>query len=372
MKKSLYILAAAAIVAGCSSNDLRNEVVKEEAPIGFSKVYIEKGTKAAFNQLSDFEKANNTFGVFGYKTVSSTTTKVFGEREGEGQGVKVTFGTDWTYTPLRYWDRVASSYSFYAYAPHSDSFTGTVALASNSSNAFSITGFEQKDVQADMIDLMVDLTSQKSVTGNNIGKNDVEFTFNHILSSINFKMAVSADLKNDESKNPVTVVSVSVGAIKLDGTYDDPDNDDELPYAWTIKDESRTKTFEATKTSGNVFASGVLKANSAAITGGGTLATDKVGLTDVPGLTDLLFIPQDVADDYEISITYKIENEEFSKTLALSDFTKTVDEEEVSLEAWQSGYKYTYVLIIGPTPILFDVKDNFGWGDGGTYTYTIQ
>lgn len=374
MKKSYLMIAAAALLVSCYQND---KLTEDSAPqlIGFSKVYIEKGTKAfqtGAYDMTNFETEGNTFAVFGYKKASNVESKVFGERTGEEQGVVVTFGTDWSYTPLRYWDKAASNYYFYAYAPSSDKFTGTVALDSNSSEAFSITGFKQSTSQPAMIDLMTDLTSRANVTSSTnkaIGENDVEFTFKHILSNINVLMAVSADLKADSAKNPVIVDSVEIGSIKMDGSYAFSSG-----YKWTLADNSTKQTFEAELNSNNVvFNSNQLKAHAAAITGGGTLPAGSVGLDSVPQLTDLLFVPQALtANEYVIKVKYHIANEVFHKTISLSSFTKKVEDTDTTLDTWEPGYKYNYVLIIGPTPIYFDVTGITDWADGGTYTYTID
>lgn len=368
------MIAAAALLVSCYQND---KLTEESEPqlIGFSKVYIEKGTKAfqtGAYDMTNFETEGNTFAVFGYKRASNVESKVFGERTGEEQGVVVTYGTDWSYTPLRYWDKAASNYYFYAYAPSSDKFTGTVALASNSSEAFSITGFKQSTSQPAMIDLMTDLTSKANVTSSTnkaIGENDVEFTFKHILSNINVLMAVSADLKADSAKNPVIVDSVEIGSIKMDGSYAFSSG-----YKWTLADNSTKQTFEAELNSNNVvFNSNQLKAHAAAITGGGTLPAGSVGLDSVPQLTDLLFVPQTLtANEYVIKVKYHIANEVFHKTISLSSFTKKVENIDTTLDTWEPGYKYNYVLIIGPTPIYFDVAGITDWADGGTYTYTID
>ena len=372
MKKSYILIAAATILVACTKNDKFTED-SEPQLIGFSKVYIEKGTKAfqtGAYDMNNFETAGNTFGVFGYKDATSNNMKVFGERTGEEEGVKVTFGTDWTYSPLRYWDKAASAYHFYAYAPHSDNFEGTASLASNSQNAFSISGFKQATTQSAMIDLMTDLTSKATVnstTTKPLGQNDVDFTFKHILSNINIRMAVGADLKADKANNPVTVTSVSVGAIKMDGSYAYNEG-----YKWTLAATPTTQTFPATEQStGIVFAADELKAieNTAANSLDASDVDTKA--TAVAGLTDLLFVPQAVIDDYVINVTYKIQNEVFSKTIKLNAFLKTTDNTSV-LSTWEPGYKYTYILVIGPTPILFDVADITGWTDGGTYLYNIN
>ena len=79
MKKSLLLLAAATIVVSCSKNEVLKET--DQIPIGFTKVYIENGTKASSVGIAkgaytttNFETLGNTFGVFGYKNTSSQTS----------------------------------------------------------------------------------------------------------------------------------------------------------------------------------------------------------------------------------------------------------------------------------------------------------
>ena len=329
-------------------------------------------TKGAYTS-SNFETVGNTFGVFALKTTSTQIDyPIFGGTTAAPADVEVEYQsgltaapdgiyeatTDWAYSPLRYWDKTATFYNFYAYAPHQSDFTGTVTLNSSTGdydNAFSISGFQQATSHDDMIDLMTDLTTQKEVTNSTtkkIGENDVEFTFGHILSNINVKMAVSPALKADNTNNPVTVVSISLGAIKMDGSYAYTSG----AYGWTLAGSSTTHTFEGTQTSGNVFASDALTSTA-------------VGYTDVPDMTDLLFVPQAVDAAYKFTIQYKIGNETFDKEILLSDFK---DSSDAGLAPWQPGYKYTYQIVIGPTPILFDVKTVSGWADGGTYSFTIN
>lgn len=367
------IFAAATVLVACAESEKLNNN-EELQTIGFSKIYIEKNTKA-YNTIEDLEKANNSFGVYGFKTTATAgEQKVFGERTGEDAGVKVTFGSgtdaDWTYTPTRYWDKVASSYSFYAYLPHETQISSNVTSVRFDSNKhLSINGFKQTTSQPTMIDLMTDLISKVNMT-TGIGQNDVEFTFKHILSNINIRMAISADLKADETANPVTVNKVSVGAIKMDGSYAYNTSD----YAWSLTNPQVTTatTFNAEQTDNKVFDARVLKAINNQLTGGGTLSADKVDTkaSAVPALTDLLFIPQTVIDDYVINVEYLIDTQKYNKTIKLKDFLKTTD--DTALSTWEPGYKYTYVLVIGPTPILFDVAGITGWTDGGTYLYTID
>ena len=115
---------------------------------------------------------------------------------------------------------------------------------------------------------------------------------------------------------------------------------------------SNNKLFSATQSSGNVFASKALTATPAA----------------VPGLTGMLMIPQAVNANYEIYVKYKIDTEVFERTIKLSEFLNSGN----PLATWAPGNMYTYNIVIGPTPILFDINTVSGWADGGTYTYTIE
>lgn len=374
MKKSLFIIAATALVISCSNNDVKNDIAP--TPIGFTKVYIENGTKAFTTgayTTANFETEGNTFAVYGFKTTSSqTNARVF-------NNVTVTYtsglttstngyeaATDWAYSPLVYWDKTATAYNFYAYAPDDSKFTGTAAFTTdNDPTTFSISGFQQATTQSSMIDLMTDMTSKGGTNAvtSNIGTNDVAFTFGHILSNINVEMAVSSALKADNTSNPVTVVSISLGAIKMNGSYAYATSD----YAWTLATganqatASFAGTLSGTSPNQYVFASDALNAVS-------NDAQNNYGFTAVPAMTDLLFVPQAVDANYAITIQYKIASQTYDKTILLSEFKNN----NASLATWAPGNKYTYRLVIGPTPILFDVAGVSGWADGGVYAYTIE
>ena len=262
---------------------------------------------------------------------------------------------DWSYTPKRYWDTDADNYAFYAYAPHSSDFpggVGTVALTTASDETtFSISNFTQSTTVADQVDLLVDLTSQKTNTTNSAStKDDVAFTFSHILSQVNIMMGVSSELKADNTNNPVAVQSVSLNNVLIKGTYSYSSN------AWTWGSRATTHNFTASQTNSVVFASDALTATA----------------DSVPGLVKMLLIPGEV-NTYSITVNYTIGTgntpESFTKTIDLSDFKNTSN---ASLASWANGFNYNYVLIIGPKPIEFDLTSVSTWGDGGTYTYTIE
>lgn len=351
MKKSLLLLAATVIVASCSKTDSINEV--KEIPIDFTKAYVEKGTKAIHRGLyttDNFESTGNTMGVYGWKKVTknstTTDTQIF-------SNVRVdyneTVSGDWGYSPKRYWDGNADKYRFYAYAPHSSDFPngGTVALTgANDSTTFSITGFSQATTVKDQVDLLVDLTSQFNNTTNKATtKEDVSFTFRHILSQVNFYMGVSQKLKNDAQDNPVQVQSVSLNGVYINGTYAYSSN------AWQWGSKTTTHDFSATPSTAAFFTSDHLTATA----------------DTVPGLVKMLLIPNSVSG-YSVTVNYTIGSESFEKTINLSEFKNG----NTTVATWASGFNYNYTLVIGPEPIEFDMTKISSWGDGGSYTYTIQ
>lgn len=348
MKKYLLLIATVAVFAACAEKEQINETT--EIPIDFTKSYIENVTKAPYT-TANFATTGNTMGVFGWKQNSTNYTQVFNDQSVD---YNQTASNDWGYSPKKYWDSEADKYIFYAYAPHSDAFTGTVtAPTSTSANSFAITNFTQVATVANQIDLLVDLTSQINNQANKSTskpKPEVAFTFNHILTQVNIVMGVSSQLKGDESANPVAVQSVTLNDVNIKGTYSYNNS------AWGWSAQATPTDFSATtKTVSNetvVFGSTELETTAA----------------NVPGLVEMLLIPGSVSG-YTITVNYTIGDEAFEKTINLTDFK---DGNNTSLSTWAIGYNYIYSLTIGPEPIEFASPTINGWGTGGTYSYTIE
>ena len=377
MKKLLFLAAAVAVVA-CSDTDNFKET--DEVEIGFSKVYIEKSTKAPYTDVASLQDDTRGFGVFGAKTKQDNSVdRVFSKSESETNGgVQVTYNStsqSWTYSPKRYWDKGAKSYQFYAYAPYnavttgSNRLLGTVTWSESTANSFKIEGFKQNTTVANMVDILTDLTHAANITPTYV--NPVEFSFSHILSNINFYMAVSPDLKADETLNPVSVNSITIGAVKMDGSYAYATN----AYKWTLAASPTTHTFSATQTSNKVFADRVLKAMTNTANNDLNAATQISSTpTAVPGLTNLLFVPQTLPTDtkYVVNIEYMIGDETFNRTIELNEFSKTENNATVKSTEWISGYQYNYILVISPTPIVFDIDEIGDWAEIDVYTYNVD
>lgn len=346
MKKLLFFAATIALFAACSEKEQLTETT--EIPIDFTKSYIENVTKAPYT-TSTFATTGNTMGVFGWKKNGSNYTQVFND---QSVNYNVTKANDWGYTPKKYWDSSADNYIFYAYAPHSAAFTGTVtAPTSTSANSFAITNFTQVTTVANQVDLLVDLTNQTNNTNNkstSSPKPEVAFTFSHILTQVNIVMAVSTSLKGDENDNPVAVQSVVLNDVNIKGTYS-------YSSAWAWSAQATPTDFSATTKT---------VSNKTVVFGSTELGTSA---TNVPGLVQMLLIPGSVSG-YSITVNYTIGTEAFEKTIDLTAFKDGNN----TLSTWAIGYNYTYFLTIGPEPIEFASPTINDWGAGGTYSYTIE
>lgn len=128
MKKYLFILATATIVASCSDTDTYKKDIQNGngGAISF-ETFATKQTRATENSTADYNWAffnhHDNFQVWGYRNTNAAA--VF-------NGDVVTVTSDgaqsptytYTYSPIRYWDKSALEYEFYAAAP-SDPYDAT-------------------------------------------------------------------------------------------------------------------------------------------------------------------------------------------------------------------------------------------------------
>ena len=227
--KKYWILAVAALAA-CNNETLveNAEVVPEkDVAIGFgtgmyNMTRAENSEATTKYALSTY---HNTFYVWGYKRVEESDTEhnyitVFNGIDDVVDGAKqslVTWGTDWTYAPARFWDKSASYYNFYAVAPSQYAWKATdndgnaivnanmvdeddvkFSLAAFTTDGLSLKQNALKPTPSDASvfatstsanpDLMIsnDIIKHNDYTGNK-----VNFEFNHILSRLN--IAVKKD-----------------------------------------------------------------------------------------------------------------------------------------------------------------------------------
>ena len=224
MKKFyISIIAVAALLTACDKNEVLVEEtgVKEKA-ISF-ETFANTATRNAENSSSatkhDLSNHHNAFGVWGYKKVANNDpVEVFNNQ-------KVTYeSSKWTYTPVRFWDKSADHYEFYAVAPYDASkWTWNATNKKFSYKDFSLTGKSldaSSSINADAVfsgtgdvDLMLahDVTNYKTYT-----ETAVNLEFDHLLSRLNIGVR-----KAEALTATVTLNEVKVYNMKSNGTFDE-------------------------------------------------------------------------------------------------------------------------------------------------------
>ena len=209
MKKSyLMIAAAAAMFAACSDSEIKNNIKEyDESPIAFS-TYAGKQTRADNSNQTDhswlLEDHHNSFDVWAWKYYNSAwvSTAVY------DKGTVNYSSSAWATTGdnIRYWDKSAEKYYFYAAAPSSDNWVlnnkYTASTNENGDNAYlsyanfilvgsnlstsSETNYVESFKNLTDVDLMIAENNEVArAKYNKTPADEVVELFDHILSRLN-------------------------------------------------------------------------------------------------------------------------------------------------------------------------------------------
>lgn len=367
MKKYLFILATAAIVASCAENDSFKEINTPDEAIGFS-TYTGKLTRAensSATEVDALEAYNTTFKVWGSKFFPDNyfspadednnpdEERVFGiDNTGE---IVSHNGTSWTYSPARFWDKSATSYSFYAAAPSGKSWvwnntTKKLSLVDFALSGYnSVTGAPATEVDVDKVltenvdteDLMI----STDVTGyNDYTSAAVNLHFNHILSRLNIGVRKATTLDAFDVK----LNSIKVFNMKSNGTFDENLASGETLSGGTIARWATAPTTPAKFTSGV----GYEPASALLIT-----STETTVNTYYQYVYEGLAIPQAVAYNQTVDVpTYTAATAEQQAAMLKLDGSNATESSApyivIDYEIWTTGasaakvdaYKYYYNL----------------------------
>lgn len=379
MKKSLFIVAAAAMMTACTSEVLREDYRQADAideAISF-ETFVQKAvnTRASsenngMSTTSGLENFHESFMVWGYKYNSAKTASedaVFTKKEVNAVMASGS-ATSWTYTPVAYWDKSADYYDFYAAAPADNKWgfnnykfsyadftvTGQTLASSDAADAqASFTGLDN--------DLMIsnDVKNYKTYSSNVA----VNFDFNHILSRLN----ISVETANLASGDVCKLKKLYVFNMKNKGSFD----------------ESKTEYLNA---------SGDYRRWTTASGDGVDVISDGVGFDCASGdvLTEepvyyyrALCIPQEVKhiasgdcatecplngngldanDKPYINIQYSINDDNYSYFYNLANIFCGNDADNLKDIQFNEGWMNTLHIIISPAIIKFDA-DAFNWNE---------
>ncbi|MBO4561755.1 MAG: fimbrillin family protein [Bacteroidaceae bacterium] len=385
MKKSYLIFAVAALLIACSDNDTVKQVVAESTPQPMSfSAYAGKITKGSnSNQLYDFY---NAFTVYGFKTVTRTKNNadvdtvenvfynepvehfatdaagdtVYKNSKPSSEWFKTAtdFTAGWYYEDVRFWDKLAKQYDFFAVAPyvkdgenskeydvaadydnvkiksatapHIISDELNLAIENNvpKSKDLSYAGFDRDYMVATKI------TRVKPANGS-VATSQVDLAFKHILAKLNVKIVLSESyigrqelVVNELKINGLAEKGYYVGNTDLTGWTITNDR-----YARDIK-EDYSLTDETTNYDGYYWLETLMFPQEA--------TCKVVGVK--PTATGM--------DDMYLYINYHIGNENY---VAYYDFASIwMDTPAVDGKFnFAQGNEYNLTITVGPEPIKF-------------------
>lgn len=323
MKKLIVFAAAAALLlTGCAK---QFEVSKSDdfaAPIGFS-TFSENMTKAR-TEGSDTFVSGDAFTVYGVKTVNSTASTVF-------DGVSVSYdGSAWTYTPLKFWDKAASEYDFFAYS-NSSAVTYT---ASTNTGLFSGASITFAGNNGDVL-----VANKTAVTTIPAANAKVEMVFNHIASKVDVAVKKSTALSSAE----VILTKLEIAGAK-----------NAASYAVSGYDSSTNVPAVTWTPSGSAAYSNTSGVTSKAL-------TTAVATTAANYIESLIVAPQAFTSDLKVNIEYTINGDPISRSFNLSDFdiVDDTDNDDTKVDAaWAQGKYYVYTITINANAIEFTASIN--------------
>lgn len=333
MKKNVLFgmmaLAMGAMTA-CSVEEVVDQA--ETNYIGFDAF----ANKVSRTRPTDFP--HNNFSVWG--AYNNAQTEVF-------KNTEVTYqSTDqsWSYgTPKPWVD--GQTYHFAAVAPYGASYANAYSFTDKKYTLGEITIDNTTTAQIDYMTATV----QESVTS---GTNPVEFTFNHIVSKIDFIFKARTTGDNPwQSPVRIEIKKIELKDVPTKNTY--------TSDAWGNLDTPTTN--KATFTEGD---------GSAAVATTTYVNTSST-VTPSKNVAAWLVVPQGTTTD-EIAKTLEITCDVYD---AVSNGTKVKENATASVEIktkWEANHYYTYTVsigtdILGPNPyIIFDVKDVTNWDTTST------
>lgn len=317
MKKSLFMLGVAvAALASCTQSEVLD--IAESNVIKFDNAFVGKPTRAVTAPELNNTKINDIY-VFADKS-----GLVF---DSNNWHVYRVAGQEWGYDgKLVPWGN--GSYTFIAYAGEKLSTDGTDNKVEYNSSVVNSLKFTNITIDNNsQYDLLYSKAIERNITGSSDDKSEIQFTFNHLLSMVQFTL--NSGFGKDVT---LTISDFKFYGVKTKETFTGDNNGD---GTWTS-----TSTRNAV--SNNPFTAATNPADVA-----------QYNPTDPKSVVNSWFvIPQDNSDNDD-----PVEMVQF-KVVAY-DGTNT-EEKVITAKlpkiTWVKGYRYNYILNIDPTAMGIEDK----------------
>ena len=388
MKKSYLMIAAVALFTACSDTDTFKEAVSDntQQPLSFS-AYAGKNTKAKGDNSAYLQDFYDSFSVFGFKTITRTELNdqnveedvdknepvfydvpveyfdedkagdpVYKNSKPSTEWVKQneTFSAGWYYESVRFWDKMAKGYEFFAVAPYVES--GEYSVAAGDENVKIKTSASPYDISTEKnLAIVNNVPKSKNlsyygfdrdymVAGkitrpiNNVLTGLVELEFKHVLAKLNIKIKLGDEYIG---KQELTVNELKINGLAQKGYYEGASD----LTGWTITNdryyrdikENLSLTDKTTNYSEYYWLETLMFPQTA--------TCKKVGAQ--PTATDL--------SDMYLYVNYHIGEENFEVYYDFASIwmsTATVN----GTFAFAQGNEYNLTITLGPEPIKFDAS----------------
>jgi len=361
-KKNLFgWLAMAAMVlgtTGCSNDEVVNDYSAENA--------IEFGTYIGRNAEGRGTVLDNTvatglpqqgFGVFAYYTddadynASNSSLNFMNNTH-----VKSTDGTNWIYSPVKYWPNEATDkLSFFAYAPYDENQKVTAATGDPILN-FTVAG----DV-TNQIDLVVAKNEHINLTKQTINGN-VNFNFAHVLSKVGFKVEAVIDETNepdatkpdtDSQTNAITDKTViSVQEVELIGAFNNSGKINLNTSTWTDKAVAAETKYSLTSSDFTNVANDV------------TISAQQLNKDS----EYMMLIPTETMS-IKIRVKYTVTTTDPDLTGGKSEVVNDITSNYIAF-TFDQGKAYTFVLHLGLTSVNLSATVN-EWDNAGDIVVNV-
>lgn len=335
---------AAAAMTSCSNDlEVSNEQAIEDGAIVFD-AYAGRATREYVDITND-NLGTKGFGVYAYdqgtKSFSTYTSTNSYPNFMYNQMVTSTNGTDWVYTPIKYYNNnEGAQHSFFAYAPHNENVNAVFALGSAPAIRYNAADREN---ECDLLYAQSYVDMVKPGVSHKIA-----FDFKHALAKVNVYVAPFVNTVHDgttgghetggavsETEDPSNT-KVIVRSIKFVGT---------LASQALLNLGNGQWTYESTEES------------AYELTGAIDVTANK---TDAEGsynhvMTDRMFIPTRGTDKVNIQIVYDVITTDpdaaENGTANNSTITNTIT--SIDKYALEAGKAYKFYLDLGMTTVDF-------------------
>lgn len=360
MKKTIIIsaFAAALLTTGCVSNEAFSPEEKQ-VEICFTTPVVGSMTKASETPV--YGEINGTtypteenfviyavrhpYSYDGWTSKNATTYINGGEFTYDSSYDDETEGTKGGWKGLKkyYWPE-SGVLSFGGYSPanvHSTESGNGKGRFEYGASGLVINGFSvhyDASKQQDVMYAPRIYNKESNAGGSNTVYDGVDIAFKHALSSIQFKVQLSADYSST-----FVLKSIKVDGVYYSGTFKENVADNNTANYDNNPETGWNVTTTVKNTVPYVAFSGSVQLNKNTGDDAKNYVNQYLALDGVDGQNDLILMPQVLPDEAELEIVYTVNGKEESSTVKLSD---------LNIKEWVMGQRYTYNITLGYDLIL--------------------